>query len=281
MVVVVVVVAPLPYPHVLVYLRLKVGVVVSIPGFFSLLPPLASSKGQIPIDFEMSQLAIASTATVGFTPDLSALLTSKGVGPLFTKYLEECGVQDILDLALLASTDELFEKVLADADIVDKPRDSLKAKKAWYFAREARNQRDAAGSTSSAVATTVSDDGPLSHGIVESLRDGFKDGHKFHLGGSRLLADAAFNATYRGLHRQPKRLKVVLLENVKTMSSLNTNDDLCGILMSRNVALQEIKQSHSAVSTAHELWIRIRIVMSSICYIMMGHAGFLQWEIVE
>ena len=107
----------------------------------------------------MSQLAIASTATEGSTTDLRALLTSKGVGPIFTKYLEECGVQDILDLALLASSDDQFDKVLTDADVEDKPREQVTAKKSWHFAREARNQRDAAGTSTSAVSTSQSDDG--------------------------------------------------------------------------------------------------------------------------
>ena len=231
---------------------------------------------------ELSVLAIANQAGVGFTPDLVALLKNAQCGPIFEAYLKDIDVRDILDLALLASSHDTFAKVCVDADVADKPREVVKARKVWALAGELRDQRTAsAGAFQGAVAVDERDDGPLGLGIPESLRDGFKTAYNFHLSGSRLLSDSPFNSTYRGLHRQPKRLKVVLLENVKSMSSLNTGDDLSGVLMSARGGVHNVKVSHSAVGTAHEMWIRIRIVMTSICYIMLGHPGFLSWETVE
>ena len=178
----------------------------------------------------MSVLALAAAASVGFTTDLEALLLSSGVEAGFRKYLTELDIKDILDLALLANTDERFEKVLADAGLDDKPREKVKARKAWFLAREARDQRTAAAASGAGSnADVASDDSPLGHGIVQSLRDGFHGKHAFHLSGSRLLNDSAFNSLYRGLHFQPRRLRVVMLENVKSMNTISTSGyERCG-----------------------------------------------------
>ena len=224
-------------------------------------------------------MVLATTATKGFTADLAALVSTTGLGPVFTKYLEECEVRDVLDVASLASSEERFEKVLEDAEIGDKPREAIKARKLWFLAKEAKSSRETCASNPAAAA--VSDESPLAPGVVESLRDNFAKTHNFHFAGSRLLADAAFNSTYRGLHKEPKKLKVVLLENVRSMASIDTDGELSGLLMSKTGSVSEVKQAISPVNTAHELWMRIRIVMCSICYIMLGHEGFLSLETVE
>ena len=65
------------------------------------------------------------------------------------------------------------------------------------------------------------------------------------------------------------------------MASIDTDGELSGLLMSKSGGVSEVKQAVSPVNTAHELWMRIRIVMCSICYIMLGHDGFLSLETVE
>ena len=193
-------------------------------------------------------------------------MLSSGVEAGFRKYLTELDIKDILDLALLANTDERFEKVLADAGLDEKPREKVKARKAWFLAREARDQRTAAAASGAGSnADVASDDSPLGHGIVQSLRDGFHGKHAFHLSGSRLLNDSAFNSLYRGLHFQPRRLRVVMLENVKSMNTISTSGDLSGVVMSAQGGIQNIKMAHSLVATAHDVWKRFRVVMSSIC----------------
>ena len=227
-------------------------------------------------------LAIAEVAAVGFTTDLEALLNTANAGAGFRDYLKELEVRDILDLALLASTDDKFDKVLTDAELDDKPREKVKARKAWFLAREARDQRTAAAASGGGGAVGASnDDGPLGHGIVTSLRDGFFKKHNYHLSGSRLLNDSTFNSLYRGLHFQPRRLRVIMLENVKSMNTVSTSGDLSGVLMSSQGGISNISMSHVMVASAHDLWKRFRIIMSSVCYIMMAHVGFLNWETTE
>lgn len=157
------------------------------PQLLPLHPPqalhLAGDKCSSFDSFEkMALLAIASLASVGFTTDLEALLISSGVEAGFRKYLTDLDINDLLDLVPLANTDKCFEKVLGDAGLEDPPREKVKARKCWFLAREARDQRRAAapsGSGSNAVIA-ASDDSPLGHGIVESLRDGFHLKHAFY-----------------------------------------------------------------------------------------------------
>ena len=51
--------------------------------------------------------------------------------------------------------------------------------------------------------------------------------------------------------------------------------------MSARGGVQNVKMTNSAITSAHDMWMRIRIVMTSIAYIMMGHPGFLSWETFE
>ena len=220
----------------------------------------------------MAMMAIAGPTTEGFTPDLAALLIQTQVGPLFTAYLKtELEIQDVMDLALLASDEAAFNVVMIEAKIADAPREKVKARKAWTMAREARDQRNVSAGPASGAAASAADDGPLAHGVVESLRDAFVLKHQFHLSGARLLSDSAFNSTYRGVHRTPMRLKIILLENVKAMSNLNTENDLTGVVLSSAGGISNVGITHSVVATAHDRWKRFRIVMVSICYIMMAH----------
>ena len=51
--------------------------------------------------------------------------------------------------------------------------------------------------------------------------------------------------------------------------------------MNRNGSVSEVKQVFSPVNSAHELWMRIRIVMCTICYCMLSVPNFLTWETTE
>ena len=46
----------------------------------------------------MAALALATSSTIGFTADLAAMIAVSGVGPIFTKYLEDIEIRDVLDV---------------------------------------------------------------------------------------------------------------------------------------------------------------------------------------
>lgn len=67
------------------------------------------------------------------------------------------------------------------------------------------------------------------------------------------MNDSSFNSLHRGLHFQPRRLRVVMLENVKSMNTLSTSGGLRGVMMSAQGGIQNIKMVHRLVATAPDV----------------------------
>ena len=119
------------------------------------------------------------------------------------------------------------------------------------------------------------------HGVVENLRDLWYARHNFHLTGTRIVADSTFCRIFRGLHRTPKTLHVILLEQMKFQSSLNTDADFTGMVLPESGFVRKFSVTHSAVKNAHEMWMRIRCLMSTIAFCMIEDKTWLPYEKVE
>ena len=225
-------------------------------------------------------IVLATAATTEPTKDLVAIFVACKVGDKFKQYCVDACIEDVLSLALCATSVERFDdQVCEEAKIKDLPKERNCAKKAWFLACEARDRRTTANATGTAVAD---DDQPLEIGVLENLRDAWFDTHKWHPVGTRLLSDGQFNRVHRGLHKNPKKLQVVFLETVKTMASLGDDpSQLKGLLVSAKGGVKEQTVSYTDVNSAHDLWMRMRIVLFTICYCTIGTPDFFPLQAME
>ena len=137
----------------------------------------------------------------------------------FKTWLGTSGVVSIEDFVLAARSNRQY----VDQELIDvcgvtlNLAGKIAVRKAWYAAENAVNRQEEAAKR----ADTLPENAPISPAEAKNLHEAFSQRHSFKLGSKRLLADDLQGRLLRELTSSPKRLKLLLPEQLRGAASFS------------------------------------------------------------
>ena len=150
--------------------------------------------------------------------ELARLAMSYNVPSAFIEWMDSQGLHVPDDLAIVAATEtQVDDKLLAASGVeFQLLGDRVAVTRLWMHCR-GRVDREA-GVRSGRIAQNSDDS--LDSGITTDLQDLWYRRHCFTLSTARVLSDTLFARRYKELNANPRRLTIILPENLRTSASI-------------------------------------------------------------
>ena len=203
--------------------------------------------------------AFASTGS-----ELERLALSMGVPPAFATWLSDQGLRSPDDLAMVCAKESDVETTLLQASGVSFDRfiERLAVTRLWLHARS-RVDREV-GVRNGKVQDSADD--KLGDEITNDIYAQWLSRHGFRPAVGRVLSDTLFTRRYKELNATPKRLTIILPDQLQTAASLDR----------RGTRLE-----HEAIDGHNELWTRIRADLTSMSLVTIREPAFFGFGCCE
>ena len=213
-----------------------------------------------------------------FDGPLLAVIDSVKLDEKIRRYLHSIPVLNLEDCAMLADDEKDVWENFCEPAGCQKTEQAMKiaAKKLWRAARKVTPNDLASTPASSSVGD---EEAPLPPGTPESLQEAWYKLHHFHINGSRMMSDGLFNKTYRRIHTKPKKLEVIMLEKVRTQNAPLLDSKKGTFIQGGNV--HEYEEINDVVSNTHMIYMRIRAVFTTLCYITIQDPSWFDFGSCE
>ena len=214
----------------------------------------------------------------GFGASMLKVMDTNRVGDKVRRYLFDLGATTLSDAALLADEEkDVWDCFCEPAGLVKSVREDIgqkiAVKKLWLAARKILGSTDP---TAMGCKQVVEDDeAALPPGTGETLQEVWYDRHKFHLNGSRLVAEGLFNKIYRRIHSKPRKLEPPMLEKVRLQNS-PLLDGRKGTFIQGNT-VREYEEVHEVVASHHMAYVRMRAIFTTLCYVSVQDPSFYDY----
>ena len=214
----------------------------------------------------------------GFEAPMLKVMDVSRVGDKVRRFLYELGATNLADAALLADEEkDVWSCFCEPAGLLATKREDMgqkiAVKKLWLAARKVLGSTDPTSVGSKQVVED--DEAPLPPGTGETLQEVWYDRHKFHLNGSRLVAEGLFNKIYRRVHAKPRKLEPPMLEKVRLQNS-PLMDGRKGTFI-QGSTVREYEEVHEVVASHHMAYVRMRAIFTTLCYVCVQDPSFYDY----
>ncbi len=212
--------------------------------------------------------------------DLLAVYNSARVPDQARTWLESQGVEAPMDFALLATdenavTAKIRDVVKTAGHCSDTLVDSLAFSKCWTLCRRAMSQDD-----QRLKGGVAPPDELLPEPTFNSCTTAWKRVHDFPLGSDRLLTSQLQNKINRGLAAKPRRLDIILAEQLRTAGCLEKRGSVQMVVPTSGPVRGE-QNFDSAARSHFELYIRLRAYFTTVAFLSINDRAFLSFGAAE
>ena len=213
-----------------------------------------------------------------FEAPMLKVMDTNRVSDKVRRYLYELGATNLADAALLADEEkDVWSCFCEPAGLLTTKREDMgqkiAVKKLWLAARKVLGSTDPTSVGSKQVVED--DEAPLPPGTGETLQEVWYDRHKFHLNGSRLVAEGLFNKIYRRIHSKPRKLEPPMLEKVRLQNS-PLMDGRKGTFI-QGSTVREYEEVHEVVASHHMAYVRMRAIFTTLCFVCVQDPSFYDY----
>ena len=215
----------------------------------------------------------------GGLSDLARLVINLNVPEEFVTWLGEQGLTAPEDIAMAAATEEQVEAKLLEASGITFPLLShrVAVTKLWM---QCRGRVDREAGVRSGRITQPAED-TLDSGITNDLTDLWVRRHNFKLGTTRLLSDTLFARRYKELNATPRRLTIILPENIRTSASVEKRGGRVSLTIDPGQLPTAQLLESEAVTGYDEVWGRIRADFTTMCLVTVSSPEFFPYQTCE
>ena len=198
------------------------------------------------------------------TSQLEVMASSMGVPRPFIAWLSEQGLSTPEELALVCSKESEIETSLLGASGVtfEKLIDRVSVTRLWL---QARSRVDRTVGLQSGKITEDPDD-KLDEATTNDIYSRWMHRHNFKPTVGRVLADTLFARRYKELNATPRRLSIILLDQIRTGASLERRG---------------AKMDAESLEGHDDLWNRMRADFTSMSLVTIREPSFLSFSAME
>ena len=211
--------------------------------------------------------------------ELARLAMSYNVPSAFIDWMDSQGLHVPDDLAIVAATEtQVDDKLLAASGVeFQLLGDRVAVTRLWMHCR-GRVDREA-GVRSGRIAQNSDDS--LDSGITTDLQDLWYRRHCFTLSTARVLSDTLFARRYKELNANPRRLTIILPENLRTSSSIEKRGGRLSMTIEPGMPTTAQMVDAETVSGHDEFWTRVRADFSTMSLVTVSAPEFFPYDTCE
>ena len=213
-----------------------------------------------------------------FEAPMLKVLDANKVGDKVRRYLYDLNALNLSDTALMADEEKdvwscMCEPAGLQMSVREDAGQKIAVKKLWLAARKVLGSTDPSSVGSKGISED--DEAPLPPGTGETLQEVWYDRHKFHLNGSRLVAEGMFNKIYRRIHAKPCKLEPPFLEKIRLQNS-PLLDARKGTFIQGSI-VREYEEVNEVVADHHMAYVRMRAIFTTMCFVTVQDPSFFDY----